>query len=183
MQLQQHKRPIDRLERGPSHLLSHYMLGLAVGTVTPQETPRIKITRKMHDKISTLEKIIHKNGPSTIEDFARHLRRSKSKALQIRADRAVSEGRIIKRRRKKNGYPVYELPADYTSAEPLHKNIKIILDIMAEKPEGTSSDDVAEALGLSRRRACDWLNSGAAEGIFKVVRKFRIGYSKLYDVA
>lgn len=164
-------RPLDRLERGPSKLASHYMLGLAVADLAT--VPPRKPLPKPRDQIERIERLLADRAASmTLRDIANEFRRAQSSVYRW-ASQGVATGRLIIVGRSANN-PRYTLPDNYRSQESATLDkLAGYAELIEAHPEGVSAAQAAQHFGVSLRTARRWLLRGVDENRWR-----RIGYSE-----
>lgn len=179
---------LSRLERGPSRLEPHYMLGLALGDGALLHSPLPKLTRKASDKIGMVQNAILRIGPATRQDLARAMKK-KAETVRKWITDGVKQGRLIVVKKTKGGQgpQIYDLPADYDPAASIPKSpssaTEEIIEIMRSQPGGVDAQLVSTMLGVSSRTARRRLSDGKLAGIFEIVREHRNGVcTGLFDL-
>lgn len=160
-------RPLDRLERGPSRLASHYMLGLAVGSITPIE--RRKPERRASDSIERIERLLHDSGRSmNLCDIANEFRRRQATVHKWLCD-GVAEGRLVIINSRSED-PRYALPENYVSQDRAARDkLQGYAELIAAHPGGVTAGQAASHFGVSLRTARRWLLAGVADGRWRVL--------------
>lgn len=160
---------LDRLERGPSALASHHMLGLDVGV--PEYIDRPK-PRRCRDKVQRIERLIFEHGsPMSLREIASHNSIARAQArVQSWIDDGVAQGRLVCVGRANNTRR-YALPDSYQSDESRSEvTLAAYQSLIRSSPAGVTPGAAAQRFGCDIRSARRWLLRGVDAGLWCVLR-------------
>ncbi|MBT8085999.1 MAG: hypothetical protein KJN72_12290 [Woeseia sp.] len=160
---------LHRIERGPSAISSHHMLGLDVGV--PEHTDQPK-QRRYRDKIQRIERLIYEHGgPMSLREIASHKSIARAQArVQGWIDDGVAQGRLVCVGRAQNTRR-YDLPKSYQSDETRSEvTLAAYESLVRSQPNGVTPGTAAQRFNCDIRSARRWLLRGVELGLWAVLR-------------